>query len=87
MGGPAGARNITFDLLGADVIVDERFRPWLLEFNRMPQLAAIPGDPVVSASRECVLEDVLSAVLDPFLKHNTCGKFPDSWELLADYSK
>ena len=49
---------------GCKVLVDVNFRPWLLEFNRAPQLAAIPGNSEVTASREAVLDDMLSAVLD-----------------------
>ncbi|CAK0791855.1 unnamed protein product [Prorocentrum cordatum] len=85
--GPAGARSLTFDLLGADVVVDADFKPWLLEFNRMPQLAAVPGHTLISSAREAVIEDMLGAVLDQVMKARClCSApqdFPEAWDCVA----
>lgn len=86
--GPVGARSLTFDLLGADVVVDADFKPWLLEFNRMPQLAALPDQIMISSAREKVMENILGAVLDPFMKTRCLciapQVYPEAWELVAE---
>eukprot|EP00927_Polykrikos_kofoidii_P027127 TRINITY_DN23982_c0_g1_i1.p1 TRINITY_DN23982_c0_g1~~TRINITY_DN23982_c0_g1_i1.p1 ORF type:complete len:393 (-),score=35.38 TRINITY_DN23982_c0_g1_i1:17-1144(-) len=59
---PQQAGVVSFDLLGADVLVDSDFRPWLIEFNQLPDMQLM-GDPAVSAARASIVNDLLEKVL------------------------
>mmetsp|Transcript_52788 Transcript_52788/g.147035 ORF Transcript_52788/g.147035 Transcript_52788/m.147035 type:complete len:367 (+) Transcript_52788:64-1164(+) len=60
---PEGAGQVSFDLLGADVLVDCNLRPWLIEFNQLPDLHLI-GDSTLRAARASIVNDVFKKVLD-----------------------
>ncbi|CAJ1351894.1 unnamed protein product [Effrenium voratum] len=81
--------GLGFEVLGADVVVDQNLRPWLLEFNQGPALMAIKGKPEASAARKAVLEDVLKVVLDPVLQTGcldevwSTASLSDAWDVVA----
>ncbi|XP_074031075.1 tubulin glycylase 3A isoform X2 [Leptinotarsa decemlineata] len=61
-------RRNTFELFGADFIVTEDFKPWLLEINSNPALHA--STPITARMCPLVLEDVIRVVID----HQRDGK-------------
>lgn len=83
---PDGTGALEFDLLGVDVLVDARFRPWFIEVNLLPALSPVHGDTAATAHREAVVEDVLAIVLDPALRSGclrTALAPGHAWEQLA----
>mmetsp|Transcript_43872 Transcript_43872/g.103757 ORF Transcript_43872/g.103757 Transcript_43872/m.103757 type:complete len:673 (-) Transcript_43872:60-2078(-) len=58
---------VQYTLLGVDLIVDQDLRPWLIEINTSPNLAAKPIDTVGSRIKAEVLEDFCTLVVDPLL--------------------
>ncbi|XP_056645474.1 tubulin glycylase 3B-like [Diorhabda sublineata] len=56
------ARSNTFELYGADFILTEDFKPWLLEINSNPALYA--STPITARLCPRVLEDVIKVVVD-----------------------
>lgn len=60
----------SFELLGYDFMIDEFFRPWLIEVNTNPCLAL--SGPYLSKLIPKMLEDALHIVLDQFFHNDVC---------------
>jgi len=73
-----------------DVLVDAKLRPWLIEINEGPALAPVLKNELATASREAVVNDVLTATLDPILAAGcveaAAGPGCGAWETLAEWS-
>lgn len=88
--GGGGARALTFEVLGVDVIVDRDFKPWLLEINLFPDLKPVKSDPALSELRVGVIDDILRVTIDRPLKGQCLrGSACDSnrWKLVASWNE
>eukprot|EP00798_Chlamydomonas_sp_ICE-L_P005188 gene5188-18411_t len=71
--------NSTFELMGLDFMVDDQYRPWLLEVNSTPSLAVEHQDPEVlnmiyTQKNDMVVDMVkLLCVSDRFSKDDAIG--------------
>ncbi|CAE7938155.1 unnamed protein product, partial [Symbiodinium necroappetens] len=65
-GSKAGA--LLYNFMGADIIVDEDLRPWLLELNPGPAMGFDQRDPQATQLRAEVMEDLCQFLLDPLLR-------------------
>jgi len=55
----AEPRRGAFEIYGLDLVIDEQLRPWLIEVNESPNLAAHG-----SALKESILSDMLSSAVE-----------------------
>lgn len=67
-------QNTAFEILGADILVDDTLKPWLLEFNMSPSLET-STDPVLLRVKTEVFADMVNLVLaedsdDPPKEHH-----------------
>lgn len=53
-------RSHTFEILGYDVLIDERLKPWLLEINHTPSLE--PGTDLENEVKRSMLSDLFQLV-------------------------
>ncbi|CAE7563311.1 unnamed protein product [Symbiodinium natans] len=65
-GRQAGA--LLYNFMGADIIVDEDLRPWLIELNPGPAMGFDQRDPQATQLRAEVMEDLCELLLDPLLR-------------------
>lgn len=65
-GSKAGA--LLYNFMGADIIVDEDLRPWLIELNPGPAMGFDQRDPQATQLRAEVMEDLCEFLLDPLLR-------------------
>ncbi|CAH1991743.1 unnamed protein product [Acanthoscelides obtectus] len=61
-------RKNSFELYGADFMITEDFKPWLLEINSSPALYA--STPVTAKMCPVVLEDVIKVIVDHSRNNN-----------------
>lgn len=67
-------RRNSFELYGADFMLDEEFRPWLIEINAKPALYA--STPVTAVLCPQVLEDTVKVIIDlPRKRKANTGNF------------
>ncbi|PAA81237.1 hypothetical protein BOX15_Mlig033589g3 [Macrostomum lignano] len=57
-GAPPGARSVCFEILGFDIMLDHKLKPWLLEVNRSPSFGI--DEPIDRKVKLGMLEEALS---------------------------
>lgn len=60
--GTDGWQDSSFEMLGADMLIDSELNPWLLEFNMSPSLET-STDPVLLRVKTEVFADLIHLVL------------------------
>ncbi|KAH7331593.1 hypothetical protein KP509_20G042100 [Ceratopteris richardii] len=75
-----------FELYGYDILIDEALKPWLLEVNASPSLAAdTTSDYTLKYG---MLEDLLTVIdMEKRLTHNACLKQIGGFDLLIEQGK
>lgn len=53
-------RNVCFELYGFDILIDENFRPWLLEVNVLPSLSS--SSPLDKKIKTTLLADIFNLI-------------------------
>mmetsp|Transcript_61638 Transcript_61638/g.115246 ORF Transcript_61638/g.115246 Transcript_61638/m.115246 type:complete len:541 (+) Transcript_61638:62-1684(+) len=85
-GRTAGA--LLYNFMGADIIVDEDLRPWLIELNPGPAMGFDQRDQAATKLRAEVMEDLCELLVDPLLRSvQTAMKSKDDNERWASVRK
>jgi len=67
-GSTSEAGALQYEFYGADIIVDQDLRPWIIELNPAPTIEEEQRDPLATTLRANVIEDLCALLVDPVLR-------------------